>query len=47
VSENCFSILISFNDKKLIGKLYLINLLIISSISFNFKGCRIYLLELK
>jgi hypothetical protein len=47
MNENCFSILHLFDSKKLIKKLCLINLLIVSSIPRSFKEYRIYLLDLK
>jgi hypothetical protein len=42
-----FSILHSLDGKKLIRELLLINVLVISSISFSFKGYRIYLLDME
>jgi hypothetical protein len=42
-----FSILHSLDGKKLIRELFLINVLIISSIFFSFKGYRIYLHDVK
>jgi hypothetical protein len=41
------SILHSLDGKKLIRELFLINVLVISSISLSFKGCRIYLLDVE